>query len=168
MAISAPVKSAQYVDYTAAPIAPVKAYDWGAKLRCSYGKLTFTAAGFTTAASGDIQLIRMPPGKVRILSDLSWIVCPVGTANSDLDIGVSAYTNAASGSEGAAVAKVANALSDSLDVGGGAIDQALALPANGQYEVESQTGFDIVCSFDTANSPAAGDLLIRVAYMIGN
>lgn len=162
MAISAPVYSSQYASFLAQ--GKINPNDWGAKLRTNYAKLTFTAAGFTTAAAGDITLIKMPPGKVRIYSDLSRLVCPVGTATSDLDIGVSAYTNMA----GATVALVGNALADSLDVGGGALDQALPLPAGGFYEVESLTGFNIVCSFDTANSPAAGDLVLAVVYGYGS
>ena len=164
MAISAPAKSEQYVNYTASPQTFVPASDWGSKLRSSFCKLTFTAAGFTTAALGDISLIRMPPGAVRILPDLCRVICPVGTATSDLDIGVSAYKN----QSGATVALVGNALADSLDVGGGALDQTLPLPANGLYEVNSQSGFDIVCSFDTANSPASGDMYLTIVYMIGN
>lgn len=164
MAISAPAKSSQYTDYTAKPQTFVPSSDWGSKLRTSYCKLTFTAAGFTSAAAGDIQLIRMPPGAVRILPDLCRLICPAGTATSDLDIGISAYTNAA----GATVALAGIALADSLDVGGGALDQTLPLPTNGHLEINSQDGFDIVCSFDTANSPAAGDMLLSVTYMIGN
>jgi hypothetical protein len=164
MAISAPTKSSQYTDYTAKPQTFVPASDWGAKLRSSHAKLTFTAAGFTTAALGDITLIRMPAGAVRILVDLCRLVCPVGTGTSDLDIGISAYTNAA----GTAVALAGIALADSLDVGGGALDQTLPLPTGGFLEVNSRDGFDIVCSFDTANSPAAGDLVLNVVYQIGN
>jgi hypothetical protein len=164
MAISAPAKSTQYTNYTASPRTFVPSSDWGSKLRSSHASLTFTAAGFTTAALGDISLIRMPSGPVRILVDLCRIICPVGTATSDLDIGVSAYTNAA----GATVALNGNQLADSLDVGGGALDQTLPLPAGGFVEINSQTGFDIVCSFDTANSPAAGDLVINIVYQIGN
>lgn len=164
MAISVPSKSSQYTDYTASPQTFVPSSDWGSKLRSSYCKLTFTAAGFTTAAAGDMSLIRMPPGAVRILPDLCRLVCPAGTATSDLDIGIGAYTNAA----GTAVALSGIALADSLDVGGGALDQTLPLPTNGILEVNSQAGFDIVCSFDTANSPASGDLHLYVVYMIGN
>jgi hypothetical protein len=165
MAISAPAKSSQYTDFTAKPQTFVPSSDWGSKLRASFCKLTFTAAGFTTAALGDISLIAMPPGAVRIFPDLCRLVCPVGTATSDLDIGFSAYTNAA----GVAVALAGIALADSLDVGGGALDQTLPLPAvASMIEVNSQAGFDIVCSFDTANSPAAGDMYLTIVYMIGN
>jgi len=164
MAISAPTKSSQYTDFTAKPQTFVPSSDWGSKMRMSFCKLTFTAAGFTTAALGDISLIAMPPGAVRIFPDLCRLVCPVGTATSDLDIGIAAYTNAA----GTAVALAGIALADSLDVGGGALDQTLPLPTNGLLEVNSQSGFDIVCSFDTANSPAAGDMYLSVVYQIGN
>jgi hypothetical protein len=164
MAISVPSKSSQYTDYTASPQKMVKAVDWGAGLRASHSKLTFTAAGFTSAAAGDISLIRMPSGRVRILVDQSRVICPAGTATSDLDIGVSAHIAL---DTGATVALVGNALADSLDVGGGALDQALPLPANGFYEVNSREGFDIVCSFDTANSPAAGDMYVWVVYAMG-
>ncbi len=164
MAISVPSKSTQYTNFSAKPRVMNDARDWGSKVRVSYAKLTFTAAGFTTAAAGDIQLLRMPPGKVRILSDLSRLVCPIATALSDLDVGIGSYKDNA----GAVVALNGIALADSLDVGGAAIDQALPLPTGGFLEVESQEGFDIVASFDTANSPAAGDLVIAIAYQIGN
>lgn len=164
MAISAPSVSSQYSSYSAKPQTFVKPSDWSAKLRSSYAKLTFTAAGFTTAALGDISLIRMPAGRVRILVDQCRIVCPAGTATSDLDIGVSAYV----AQDGTAVTLAGAALADSLDVGGGAIDSVFTLPTNGIYEVDSKSGFDIVCSFDTANSPAAGDMHVYVVYMIGN
>ena len=164
MAISAPAKSAQYTNYTASPQTFVPSSDWGSKLRASFCKLTFTASGSTTAALGDISLIRMPPGVVRIMVDLCRLVCPVGTGTSDLDIGISAYK----GIDGVTVALAGIALADSLDVGGGALDQTLPLPANGILEVNSQTGFDIVCSFDTAASPASGDMYLTVVYMVGN
>lgn len=163
MAISAPTVSSQYNIHQSKPQGFIPASDWNSKLRASYSKLTFTAAGFTTAAAGDIKLIRMPAGKVRILSDLCRVVCPAGTTASDLDIGVSAYTKV----DGTTQALVGNALADSLDAGA-AIDGVLPLPAGGFYEVESASGFDIVCSFDTANSPASGDLVVSIVYQVAN
>lgn len=164
MAISAPVYSSQYADYVANPTVKVKSSDWGSKLRTSYAKLTFTAAGFTTAAAGDLFLIKLPPGRVRLHVDLCRLVCPAGTATSDLDIGWAAYT----GQDGVAVAASGAGLADSLDVGGGALDQTLPLPTAGYKEFDSQSGVDIVASFDTANSPASGDLTLSLVYSIGN
>jgi len=93
------------------------------------------------------------------------LVCPAGSTTADLDIGIGAYTNQL----GATVALAGNALADSLDVGGGALDQTLPLPAvASMLEVHSADGFDIVCSFDTANSPASGDMYLTVVYQVGN
>lgn len=164
MAISAPANSTQYANSIAKPPTANKPSDWGAKLRCSQSTLTFTAAGFTTAAAGDLALIRMPAGRVRILTDLSRIICPAGTATSDLDVGIGTYT----GMDGVAVAAAPIALADSLDVGGAAIDAAPVLPTNGELLVESVSGFNIVASFDTANSPASGDMIVRIVFMQGN
>lgn len=165
MAISAPVASTQYSNSTTKPIIENFAYDWGSKLRASYGKLTFTAAGFTSAAAGDLSLIRMPPGKIRILSYLSFIVCPIGTATATLDVGIGAYVNNA----GVAVALSGAQIASALAVGSAAINQSFPLPTVSRIiEVESQTGFDIVASFATANSPASGDMLVTCVYMQGN
>ena len=163
MAISAPTKSAQYTDYSASPKTMVSARDWGSKLRSSYGKLTFTAAGFTTAGANDLQLIRMPAGKIRIHVDKSRVVCPAGAAGATLSIGTGAYKDNA----GATVAADGLALASSVVITA-AIDQALPLPAGGYLEVESQDGFDIAASVAVANSPAAGDLVVEITYQVGN
>jgi len=163
MAMSAPAKSAQYVDYTASPRVMVKPTDWGANLKASYGKLTFTAAGFTTAAAGDLSLIRMPAGRLRIIPDLCRVICPIGTVTSDLDVGYGAHVDQA----GATVALDGDAFVASADVGAAAIDAAFDAAYVVGTEFYSQDGFDIVASFDTANSPAAGDLIVVVAYLLG-
>lgn len=163
MAISAPSKSAQYTDYAASPQKMVKPTDWGANLRASYGKLTFTAAGFTTAAAGDLSLIRMPAGRVRILPDLCRVVCPVGSTSSDLDVGFGAHLD----QDGVTVDLDGDAFVASADVGGAAIDAAFDAATVLGREFYSQDGFDIVASFDTANSPASGDLIVVVAYLLG-
>ena len=161
MAISAPTKSAQYTIYSA-NTGKVAGTDWNTKVRLSYSKLTFTAAGFTSAANGDLFLTRMPAGRIRILGDLSRVICPAATATSDLDIGRSAYT----GEDNVAVTASNNAFADSIDVGGGAINQALA--TGSVFEISARSGWDLVCSFDTANSPASGDLIVLIAYQIAN
>lgn len=158
MAISQPTRSDQYTDsslYTLSnpqnPGTPVYVLD---------AVLTFTAAGFTSAAAGDISLMRLPAGNIRIRRDLSYLKCPAGTLNSDLDIGLAAYTKA----DGTTQSLQGNLLADSLDVGGGALEQVLPLPASGSVLVNSQSGVVVVCSFDTANSPASSTMILRLAY----
>jgi hypothetical protein len=161
MAISAPTKSAQYTNRTATPPVLNDGRDDG-PVFFKFAKLTFTAAGFTTAAAGDLKLQRMPAGKVRIYGALSRLICPAGTGTSDLDLGIGAYVKA----DGTVQALQGAFLADSVDVGGGAIDTDLNAAAGGAdyKEITSKSGFDIVASFDTANSPAAGDLIVVIAY----
>ena len=158
MAISAPTKSTQYANRTATPPVMNDGRDHG-PLFMNYGKLTFTAAGFTTAGAGDLKLQRMPAGKVRIYSRLSRVICPVGTATADLDVGYGAYTK----KDGTVQVLDGDAFLASADVGGGAIDTDLDGIAD-YYEIESASGVDVVASVDTANSPAAGDLIVMLAY----
>lgn len=166
MAISAPAKSAQFTLITANPPAFVDSRDMSG-LKLAYAKLTFTAAGFTTTSLGDISLIRMPAGKIRIYTALCDIQVPVGTATSDFDLGYSAHVNGA----GTAVVADPNAWIASGDVGGAAlagnlstVNGATVTAAVAVIEIETRSGFDIVCSFDTADSPAAGDMLVVIAY----
>ena len=162
MAISAPTKSAQYTNRTATPPVLNDGRDSG-PLHVKLAKLTFTAAGFTSAAAGDLKLERMPAGKVRVYRGLSWVVCPVGTGTSDFDLGIGAYTKA----DGTTQALAGAALAGSLDVGGAALNQNLITGSDAlasMIEVESKSGWDLVCSFDTANSPAAGDLILILVY----
>lgn len=156
MAISQPTQSLQYnprakfpADQTTNP---------GTRLHELAASLVFTAAGFTTAATGDLSLLTLPPGRLRIRLDLSRVKCPAGTTNADLDIGFAAYTKP----DGTTQTAQANGLADSLDVGGGALDQNLS--AGTVSLVDSASGVDVVASFDTANSPASGTLLVQIVY----
>ena len=117
-----------------------------------------TAAGFTSAAAGDIVLgkLAIPAGNWRIRTDLSRIQCPAGTATADLDLGLAAYVKA----DGTTQALQGALLADSLDVGGGAINASLL--AVTPIDVNSRDGIDVVASFDTANSPATGQLVVTL------
>ena len=157
MAISAPTRSAQFTDDLYSLKDPVTP---GTPVFVLQVVLTFTAAGFTSAAAGDISLMRLPAGNIRIRTDLSRLICPVGTVTADLDVGLAAFTKA----DGTTQTLQGILFADSLDVGGGALDQTLPLPASGSVLVNSQSGVVVVCSFDTANSPAAGTLTLKLAY----
>jgi len=161
MAISAPTRSFQYTDNNPYLRSETSIINPGNKVYVLDAVLTFTAAGFTSAAAGDLALLRLPPGNIRIRLDLSYLTCPAGTSTSDLDIGLAAYTKA----DGTTQALQGSLLADSLDVGGGALSQILpGNPATGSVLVNSLDGAVVVCSFDTANSPAAGSLILKLVY----
>jgi len=159
MAISQPTLSNQFS--ASSPFLRTDTIFPGTRVQVLDAILPFTAAGFTSAAAGDISLLRLPPGNIRIRLDLSQLTCPAGTSTSDLDVGLAAYTKA----DGTTQTAQNNLLADSLDVGGGAL--ALALPGNpaaGSILVNSLDGVVVVCSFDTANSPASGSLILKLVY----
>jgi hypothetical protein len=158
MAISAPTKSEQYTNLAATPPVLNASRD-NCELRVAYAKLTFTAAGYTTASAGDLSLLKLPAGKLRIYGQLSRLVLPAATATADFDLGWAAYVK----SDGTSVAADGDGIAASVDVGGGAINQDLDDIAN-TFEIDSKNGVDIVGSFDTANSPASGDLHLWLVY----
>jgi hypothetical protein len=121
MPISQPTKGTQYL--TTPAYERDKYVDTSLPIYQVSTTLTFTAAGFTSAAAGDLSLLRLPPGRIRIRLDLSKIVSPQGTSTADLDIGLAAFTK----SDGTTQALQGNVLADSLDVGGAALNQALGV-----------------------------------------
>lgn len=153
-----PLHSAEWLQFTSAPPQLQHSYKWGAKLHGMSASLTFTAAGQGTA-----KMFRLPAGRVRIFPDLCRLVCPAGVATSDLHIGHAAYVNEA----GTAVAAADNAFADNLDVGAGALDQTWPLPTVGYLDVHSRNGIDIEVMFDTANSPASGEMVLLCVYQTG-
>ena len=92
---------------------------------------------------------------------MSWIYSPVGTSTSDLDIGWADYVD----NTGATITGDLDGFAASLDVGGAAIAATLLLPTGGYKEFNSKDGVQVSCSFDTANSPAAGTMAGWIAYM---
>lgn len=163
MAISAPTVSREYLAQTGSPFTPGKSgVAVGLALYKLEGSIIFTAAGFTSAAAGDLALLRLPPGRIRIYLELCRLTCPAGTVNSDLDIGLGAYTKT---SDRSTQALQGSLLADSLDVGGGALAQNLpGNPAATSIVVDSVEGVDVVASFDTANSPSSGVLRLVIVY----
>jgi hypothetical protein len=156
MAISQPTMSARVI---AATIAGIPVGEGGPFYEV-IGEINFTSAGFTSAAAGDLGVGRLPAGNIDHLREESSNV-PSRHRDVDLDIGIGAYVNAAV----TTVSLNGNQLADSLDVGGGAIDQSLPLPSTGGVVINSRDGATVVASFDTANSPASGTLRISIMYL---
>jgi hypothetical protein len=151
----APLHSAEWLQFTSTPPIKQSPHKWGGKMHYSSGSLTFTGAGVGTA-----KMFRLPPGKVRVWSIFSRLVCPQGTTNADLHVGYAAHVNEA----GTPVVADDNAFADNLDLGAAALAQSLPLPAVGYLDLDSQNGIDVEVMIDTANSPAAGEMMLCLAY----
>ena len=107
---------------------------------------SFKYAHTVGAGTGEINLIKLPAGLIRVNVDKSRIVSSAMVATADLHIGYRAHTNM----DGTAVAEDDNAFADNLDAGS-AIDQAWVLPAVGFLDLDSEDGVVIFVLIDTAN-----------------
>lgn len=115
------------------------------------GKLRVASFSYTHSAGagvGEVNLVKLPAGRKRVFADLSRIVTSQFAATADLHIGHRAYTDADSGNT---ASEDNNAFADNLDAGGGALDQALPLPAVGYKDLNSREEVTIFAEIDTAN-----------------
>lgn len=152
-----PVKSVEYTaQSTAHQKTPVETI---AKL--FLGKFTYVhTAG---AGTGEIDLLEMPAGRIRVYPDLSRIVTSAFAANADIHLGYRAYVNSAN----VAVVADDNAFLDNGDAGGGAIDSAWVLPAEGFLEINSRNGWILTAMVDTGNIEDTDTISGWIAYTRG-
>jgi hypothetical protein len=101
------------------------------------------------AGVGDVNLTRLPPGKIRILASACYVATSAFAANADLHIGLRAYTN----SVGTAVAEDDNLLLDNADAAtGGNLSAGFAtLTVAGYIEIDSREGVVVYGMIDTGN-----------------
>ncbi len=132
--------------------------DVDAKLHMAYVLYTHDAA--QGAGTGEIDMFRLPPGRLRIIPDLCRLVTSAFATNADLHIGTRAFTNL----DGTAVAEDDNRFADNLDAGGGALDQTLPLPAAGQADLNSREGIDVYAMVDTGNIETGDTIGLMCVY----
>lgn len=149
-----PLHSSQYLTSITKPIQRVDGSEWGGTLKASIGQLTFTAAGQGTA-----KMITLPAGRKIIFPYLSQVFCPAGSTNADLHVGYSAYVEP----DGDAVVADDNAFLDNADLGA-EVDTVLLLPDADYIIIDSVRAVDIEVMIDTANSPASGELSLKIVW----
>jgi hypothetical protein len=154
-----PARSNQYANNVAVPPVLNDGRDHG-KARLAFGKLTLTAAG-----NGTAQMARLPGGKIRCFPRLGRIVAPQGLSTSTIAVGLGAYTNEA----GSPVIADVDAFITATDLGNAAVSAALLGTASGQIEfveIASKDGVDVTVTVATANTAAAGDILVSIPYVL--
>lgn len=131
-------------------------------------KLRIKRVDFTQSAAGDIgstvDLCRLPPGKVRLLGDLSLLATSAWGAARTLSIGWTAYTD----SGGTAVAASAAGLTSAADVSAAAalqIGTAAVLGTDRTKAFDSANGVLIQAIVAGGTIPDAGTLFGYVAYV---
>lgn len=121
----------------------------------------YTHLAAAGAGTGEINLLKLPAGKIRVYCAGSLVNASQYAANADLHIGYRAYT----GSDGVAVAEDDNAFLDNADVGGGALAaDPFTLPAAGYKDFDSQDGVIIFAMIDTGNIETDDTLEVDVEY----
>lgn len=109
----------------------------------------------------EVELIRLPAGRVRIYSQLSRIDASQMVATADFSLGTRAYT----AEDGTDVAEDPVRFANQLDVGGAALDQVWPLPAAiGITELNSQSGITVFCLIETANIEDTDTIRVYCAY----
>lgn len=125
-------------------------------LECAWSGLYTHVAG---AGTGEVNMVKLPPGKIRVLPDLCRLVSTAMVSTANLNIGHRAYT----GADGVAVVEDDNTFADDLDATS-AIDQTLPLPAAGYKEYDSLDGVTIFAMVDTANIEDTDTISLFMVY----
>lgn len=107
--------STQVTNQTNTPPTKNPPYNEGGKLRILYFDFTQSGAGDANSLA---NLVVVPPGKWRLLKNMSVVISSAFGAGRTLDIGYLAHTKA----DGTAVAASVDAIADGLDVAAAGLD----------------------------------------------
>jgi hypothetical protein len=138
--VGSPAASVQY----AAQNSPLRPLGGETQGEARMARFSYThAAG---AGTGEINLVKLPPGRLCIYSDLSHIVTSAMGANADLHLGYRAHKTEG----GEPVAQNEDALVNGIDADAG-VDMTLEFPTDGTLELESQEGVTIYAMIEGGN-----------------
>lgn len=127
------------------------------RLRVAYFSHTQDGVGDATS---DIEAVRLPPGKVRVLGNLSNIEVSWATSSATMDVGWGAYSDL----DGTAVAADPNGLDDGIDVDTANTETVIGSLVEAKTKVfESQDGVSIML---TSQDVALADGDIAEGYII--
>ena len=130
-------KGDQLTNLDAVPPVVENSHNIHGRLRVAYFSHTQSGAG---DANSTVEIVRLPPGKIRLLGALSRIEHNWSVATVDMNVGWAAYTDL----DGAAVAADPNGLDAAIDVdAAGAIAVGSALGTADSKVFESQDGVSI-------------------------
>lgn len=126
--------------------------------------VTYThAAG---AGTGEINLVKLPAGRVKVFPRLSRLRSTDMAANADLHLGHRAYTNF----DGTAVAEDDDEWIADADAGGGALNDfwASITGATGveAAEYETRDGLEIFVTIDSGNIEDDDTIDVEVVYSL--
>lgn len=112
------------------------------------------------AGTGEINLLQLPAGHIRVYPDLSRLVTSQTGTSSTIDIGHRAYVDWL----GVTQVDDDNSLHDNGASGAGALDTALALPAAGFIDYNTRDGVVIYASIDSGDLEDADTIYLHLVY----
>lgn len=129
------------------------------KLRFVYGKVTAAAA---LSAGGTMALAMLPPGRLRVLPQLSRITTSAFGAGRTLDVGYGAFQDRPSGTADPVVADP-DAFIDGLDVSGAVI--AGVVGTGLKFDLYSLSGIVVQGTVLGGTFPNLGTVELLLAYL---
>ena len=138
----------------------IDAHDWG---RLQYAFFDYThAAG---AGVGEINLVKLPAGKIRVLTDLCRIVTSDMEAGAQMQVGYRAYADPEAATQ--AVVEDDNYFQEASAVGVGARDETLLIPAIGHPVFNTRFGLEIFVQITDGDIADADTITGYIVYVRG-
>jgi hypothetical protein len=132
------------------------------KLRVAYGKVTQGAAAGDDGST--VQFLNLPPGRIRILPQLSRVVCSALGAARVLKVGHALYYDKGIPQDDAGEAADDDALAAGIDVSAAA-EKTLAAAPKGKFDIFSRAGVRITGTVTGGTIPAAATLELILVYV---
>lgn len=152
-------KSDQITNFDAVPAVNEQAHNLHGRVRMAYVSHTQSGAGDATS---DIELLRLPAGKVRLLGNISNLEFSWATASATADVGWAAYTDL----NGDAVAADPNGLDDGINVDTANTETAIGSLVEAKTKLfESNSGVSIMLTSQDV-ALADGDTVEGVIYYV--
>lgn len=161
MAVTAE-KSTQITNGEAKPPVMLEPRDSHGRLRVA--KFDFTQGAAAGDATSTADLVKLPPGKIRVLGSLSKICFSAFGAARTLDVGYTAHTD----SNGTTVVAAAAAFCSAVDVsaaGSAVLDEAIAAGADTTATFDSRSGVTLQAKVAGGTIPAAATLKGYIVYI---
>jgi len=157
-------KSTEYTNATASPPVNNSTAEEHGRMRIAFFTHTQSGAGDATSA---VALVKLPPGRVRMLGSLSRAYVNWTTSSATLDLGWDAYTDL----DGDAVAADPDGLINGLSVdtvGFQTLEGAIAanLLTGGTYVFESKGGIVIRATSQDTAIASGDDLVGYICYVL--
>lgn len=156
-----PASSNAYLAHTTgSAVAKRRGGDAGGPIRYAYAEYTHAAG----AGTGEINMLVLPPGRIRTLPNLSRLATSQFAASSTVDVGFRAYTEP----DGDAITEDDNAWEDNRDTASGVTDAVLEFGGDGSttapVEFNSRAGIIVFVSVDSGNIEDGDTIKLGIAY----